>query len=731
MSEEQEKDKSNEEQNPPQQEQVVPQEEKNVSNPEDKPNEESQSKKNEESPQPNVESSQTNQENKEDAKPEEKEGPKENQDKKEEQKSEEKKSEEKKSEEKKEEEKKEEEKKEEEEDEKDDENDEEKRKREEERKAEEEKLLKKFRKNDDKSIQEQIEQETIQIEQKKIDLRIMKERLNQKQKLYNQLQGKPVELTAEEKEKERREKKKANKNHKFTDPINRKKGREKQISDEREKIQKEDIKKKAQFQKLTTDINELLISNKDLRDEIVNLRKRKGEIQKKKKEMEEELDQKRMELENLTKLNEITKSKIKNQEYKDTVTEGQDINKDFEEERDELEIEYQKIREEYIKREREAKKENAKKRNMAAIALSNKSNLKSSRDKDIELEIKKLADEEVMDRTPMLDICIEKWREINHIKKTSIQIFQQNSTKIREALKKLTKCVGLDSFEQLPLVFKKTEQQMSNINMYKEKLEVQNDKLQYEKEMINNQIDLLSGTKLQGIKETSKLIKEKKENIEIINNCSKNFHKEIDIRMKLIEILYPDTKTFLSKLENTFLSDFIANKMNIDDTSEFSERTIEKYISNVEDYSRLIEEWDKASNENKEGLELDKLREEMKQKLGKFEQSRLISQDFYESMQLDYKKGIKLDEIIKKSSHKIALDIQNPYNKSVVLNKNIKNKKKMNISIATTEAGNYKSGNNSSMVNKQQQSSILYPNISMTTKNNNSKISYDKIAETA
>ena len=730
MSEEQEKDKSNEEQNPPQQEQVVPQEEKNVSNPEDKPNEESQSKKSEESPQPNVESSQTNQENKEDAKPEEKEEPKENQDKKEEQKSEEKKSEEKKSEEKKEEEKKEEEKKEEEEDEKDDENDEEKRKREEERKAEEEKLLKKFRKNDDKSIQEQIEQETIQIEQKKIDLRIMKERLNQKQKLYNQLQGKPVELTAEEKEKERREKKKANKNHKFTDPINRKKGREKQISDEREKIQKEDIKKKAQFQKLTTDINELLISNKDLRDEIVNLRKRKGEILKKKKEMEEELDQKRMELENLTKLNEITKSKIKNQEYKDTVTEGQDINKDFEEERDELEIEYQKIREEYIKREREAKKENAKKRNMAAIALSNKSNLKSSRDKDIELEIKKLADEEVMDRTPMLDICIEKWREINHIKKTSIQIFQQNSTKIREALKKLTKCVGLDSFEQLPLVFKKTEQQMSNINMYKEKLEVQNDKLQYEKEMINNQIDLLSGTKLQGIKETSKLIKEKKENIEIINNCSKNFHKEIDIRMKLIEILYPDTKTFLSKLENTFLSDFIANKMNIDDTSEFSERTIEKYISNVEDYSRLIEEWDKASNENKEGLELDKLREEMKQKLGKFEQSRLISQDFYESMQLDYKKGIKLDEIIKKSSHKIALDIQNPYNKSVVLNKNIKNKKKMNISIATTEAGNYKSGNNSSMVNKQQQSSILYPNISMTTKNNNSKISYDKIAET-
>ena len=77
------------------------------------------------------------------------------------------------------------------------------------------------------------------------------------------------------KEKERRYKKKANRNHKFTDPIVRKKGREKQIQDDREKLAKEDTRKKAQFQKLTTDINELIISNKDLKEEIVNLRKQK------------------------------------------------------------------------------------------------------------------------------------------------------------------------------------------------------------------------------------------------------------------------------------------------------------------------------------------------------------------------------------------------------------------------------------------------------------------------
>jgi hypothetical protein len=138
---------------------------------------------------------------------------------------------------------------------------------------EQQKLMKKMK---DKSIQEQIGQETIHIEQKKIDLRIMKERLAQKEKLYNQLQGKPVNKTSEEKEKERRDHKKAIKNHKFTDLIVRKK----EIADNREKIAKEDTRKRAEFQKLTTDINELIISNKELKEQIVDLRKRKIEALK-------------------------------------------------------------------------------------------------------------------------------------------------------------------------------------------------------------------------------------------------------------------------------------------------------------------------------------------------------------------------------------------------------------------------------------------------------------------
>ena len=495
-----------------------------------------------------------------------------------------------------------------------------------------------------------------------------------------------------------------------------------------QQIKPQKIRKRAQFQKLTTDINELIISNKELKEQIIDLRKRKLEALKKRDEIIQENEEKKENLKEMLKQNEISKSQIMHKEYKETVNEGIEQQKEFEAERDELENEYQKLREEYIRRERENKKENAKKRNMAALALSNKG--MSTRDKDMEMELKKLADEEIMDRIPMLDQCIEKWNVINTIKKTSIQVFQQNSSKIRDAFNKLTKYLGLDSFTELPLVYKKTEQQMSNINMYKEKLETQNDKLEYEKELINKQIELLSGKKKNINLKKSDFIQQKLKSIEVIDNCSDNFKKEIDKRMKLIEAIKLETHIFLTKFHETFLSDFIVRKVNIDESSEYNEKTVNKYLSNVQDYSKLIQEWKSFSKDNKVmENDLAKLRDDILQKLGKFEKARLLNKDLAQSMESDYKKGIKLEEIIRKSSQKIALDIQNPYSKSTVLTKTIKKKngKNQNISIATTEPGNNRYGNDSS-ITRNQQSSIIEPNTSTTTRKNNKSV---KIAEAA
>ena len=202
--------------------------------------------------------------------------------------------------------------------------------------------------------------------------------------------------------------------------------------------------------------------------------------------------------------------------------------------------------------------------------------------------------------------------------------------------------------------------------------------------------------------------------------------------MKLIEKIKPETNKYLQKLGDTYLSDFIYGKINIDESSEYNEKTVDKYLSNVQDYFKLVQEWDKSIKDNNKGSEneIDKLREEMKQKLGKFEQNRLLTNDFYQSMETDYKKGMKLDEIIRKSSQRIALDIQNPYSsKSTVLTNKTLKKNTNNSNAIKTEAGNYRYGNNSNITN--QQSSILETNNSSTIKNNKSKANKTKIAEAA
>ena len=114
----------------------------------------------------------------------------------------------------------------------------------------------KFNQTGIEDIQKNIQERKKKIEHEKINLRITTERLTQKEKLYNELQGKPVAKTNEEKERERKEHKKAVKNHKLSDPIIRKKGKEKEFYDEQIRIQKIYDKNKLDFEKLTCDINE-------------------------------------------------------------------------------------------------------------------------------------------------------------------------------------------------------------------------------------------------------------------------------------------------------------------------------------------------------------------------------------------------------------------------------------------------------------------------------------------
>ena len=592
----------------------------------------------------------------------------------------------------------------------------------------------KYNKRGIEDIQRQIQEMAKKIEHEKINLRITTERLTQKEKTYNELQGKPVNKTNEEKERERREHKKAVKNHKLSDPIIRKKGKEKEFYDEQIKNQKAYDKSKTDFEKLTCDINELVIGNKDLKQQIIDLRKRKVEAMKQLETIMEENKKNQEELDEILKDNKNLKDQIKYKEYKKAVEFGNIQEKNFVAQRDDYEDQYHELIKNYVKREKEAKKENAKKRQMALLGSGSPAHFKGMNDKDIEKQIKMLAEEEISDRTPILDLEIEKWTEINKSKKITIERHYENCVKIEEAFNKLTNVLGLDNFSELPAVFRKTEQQISNINFYNEKLDLQIDQLEQRKESIIQQIKLLSGKQSENTSNKSKFKEQKEQNIKVIENLIANFEKDMEHKREVFRRIQPATDDFLSKLGNSYLSDFIPNKANIDTEIEYNEQTVNKYLSNVQDYYKIIQTWEEATKGD-DNKELDKLREEMKLKLGGFEKNRIISKKLITSMKNDLKSGINIEDIIKKTS--LEITSQQNLNSSFASNpyKKEQNNSSMvnNSQMPTDMVNNNQSGVNMSNDANINQSNLIYPNNSASFNQNNSvaKQENSKVAENA
>ena len=590
-----------------------------------------------------------------------------------------------------------------------------------------EKEKKNFSKGGIEDIQFQIQEMAKKIEHEKINLRITTERLTQKEKTYNELQGKPVQKTSEEKEKERREHKKAVKNHKLSDPIIRKKGKEKEFYDEQIKIQKAYDKNKTDFEKLTCDINELVIGNKDLKQQIIDLRKRKVEAMKQLETIMEENKKNQEELDDLLKDNQNLKNQIKYKEYKEVIEFGNTQEKNFVTLRDDYEDQYHELIKQYVKREKETKKENAKKRQMALLGSGSPTHFKGMNDKDVEKQIKMLAEEEISDRTPILDLEIEKWTEINKSKKNTIDTHYENCVKIEEAFKKLTNILGLDDFSELPTVFQKTEQQISNINFYNEKLDLQIDELEQKRDLIIEQIKLLSGKQNENKNNKSKFKEQKEQNIKVIENLIKNFESDMEHKREVFKRIQPATDKYLSELGASYLAEYVPSKANIDTGIDYNEQTVNKYLANVQDYYKLIQAWDEANKgiQTDDNKELNKLREDMKQKLDGFEKTRIISKKMINNMRSELKNGTNIEDIIKNSSLEIINQnmnssfVSNPYK----LDKKDHNNSSMinsNSQLPTEMLNNNMSGSGNASIQNMNQSGnlIIAPNNNSSTLNN-------------
>lgn len=566
-------------------------------------------------------------------------------------------------------------------------------------------------------IEKAIHEMTKNIEQNKIDIRILKERLEQRKRNYNQLQGKPItNLTSEEKERALEKRRKEISNRKYNDPVKRKVGREREIIDARIKMQKENKKNEAQFERLGNEIDDLTESNKALKKEINDLRKRKEELEKLKEKIIKENKDREDELNDILLGNADMQKSVRNNKYKATVKKGVEQEKEFMSQRDELEKEYQKVIQQYILRERQKLKENEFKKKVAEVR-NGKSN-KTKKNEEIQKELKRIEDEKMLDRTPILNELLQKWRELNKEKKDSLNRYVANCTKIRQLFEDLAIQLDLTTISDLPEVYRKTEERLSNINFHIKDLENENVRLENEKDTLSKQIELLS-TKRKGLSAyRKKFIEQKKLRIRVFERITNNLRKDIRTKEKFIKNLKPETDSFLSKLNETFLSEFIINKMNVDPNTRYNYKNISNYLANVEDYLNLIYQWkDNNSTDNfnlTEQKNMDNLREEMKQKLENFETNRVLNNSLYSSMKTERKNGTGLSQIIKKTSNDILGQMKNNKNKtnSSGFNKT-KNNKSGGISKETKADENNRYGNYSQA---NQQSSLYYPNNSSYAK---------------
>ena len=241
----------------------------------------------------------------------------------------------------------------------------------------------KFSSEEIEDIQQQVQITTKKIEHEKINLRINGERYEKKYNAYCELQGKPVPLSKEQKEKDNREKKKM-KVHKVSDPIKRKKIKDKELQASQQKALKEISKNEKGLEALTSEINDIELDNADLKMQIQDLRKQKENVIKQRDQTIEANKQKEKDIESLSKQNEESNKTIKNKELTKSVVQCTNQKKFFTTSRDDLESEYHKIIEESIKREREQKKEQTKKRQMLGMIADTKGGYKGASANELE-----------------------------------------------------------------------------------------------------------------------------------------------------------------------------------------------------------------------------------------------------------------------------------------------------------------------------------------------------------
>ena len=518
------------------------------------------------------------------------------------------------------------------------------------------------------TIQKSIQEISKKIEEDKINLRILQERHIKKQSEYNQLAGKPIIKSKEQKMEEMKEKMQKLKNRQIFDPNYGKKNPILQPGEETKMIQKNTDKCKIEYDNLINAINKQVLYNNELQREIEEVRKEKNRIHEKIEKADEQNKSIEEELEIMQNKNNAKYKKIQFKELNKVKEKGKVIESQFLEERDILENRFHKVIEANIRREKEHKNDLRKIRLKNAI-FADRARAKGSSKSMADINDLKLEDQdEIHDRMPILDMLIDKWKYITKYKRNMLDKYIKYANEIRISFDKLLEYLGLEKLEKLPEVYTKNEQQMSSIESYLSSLSSEVDNLSEQKSLLEKQIIILSQTKKDDKEEQLNLIEERKEKIALLQKYNDELVENINRKKVIFKDLEEPTFNFLNKMQKTYLTDFVVSKNSVDKNTKLNENNVINYLGTVYCYCQLINDFDENVNYNQSlkveenndvNKTIDLLKKDIKTKLSKFNYKNCVKGDIHNSINNTVKHGDDFDETIRRLANVIVDQVNN------------------------------------------------------------------------
>jgi len=524
-------------------------------------------------------------------------------------------------------------------------------------------------------------------EREKINIRINQERYTKKLREYNKLLGKPSSPSKEQRLSLMKQKMEEIKNRQIFSPNYGKKIRISSPEEEIKSLKKSASMNEIKLNSIKSEVNKQSLENDRILREI-NLIRRDKLIQKNKlQKITEENDDIDHQIKALKQKNKRSLSRLNYADLEKAKVENKILEENFKKNREHLEYKYHQVIQDNIRREKNKINELGKQRMANAVFADN---ARKNTGKDVNSIL--ITDrDEIQDRIPILDGLLDKWNHTIKFKKQMLNKYITNSAKIKDTLDKLLLVLGLENYEDLPQVYEMEEAQNAKIDEALSKVSNEVDLLKEQKELMEKKISKLQNTKKETNNQNEMNLKEREINIETLKRLNEDLLNQINRKKILFNDMEECTFNFLNKMENTYLSDFVVKKINIEENSKLNETNVLDYLGSVYCYIQLINDFNEnvqAKKEIKQNINIsslanksiENLDKEIKFKLSKFNYNNCLNK-----VKKDAKQKNTFDDVIRRLANEIVKDVNGNYDMNEDSSKfgtNVsstgKNKKKQN-----------------------------------------------------